>query len=143
LPFTINKEIEIALLFFGFPGCTTICIPSVDEMDTVYEQLTKSEQLKTGLYFINLTPLTPSQAMLDSLSKHFHGIDLQKTELDRFTYTLGAYQSAPLTQDGELSHSGFLYLLKHKNVEWHQLCTYITSQYNIEQIVAKIHKELL
>ncbi len=117
--FTQNRG-QYMLLFFGFPGCHTICPPTLKKMGElyqVYQQNTTDNLL--DITFINLLLTVDKQTAID-YAKQFeqHFITYQPTEaqLAELTRQLGVYSYQ--TQAQTLEHSGYIYLLENVENQW-------------------------
>lgn len=133
---------KIALLYFGVVGCKTICGPTMQEIDGVYKVLKDNKDV--AVYFINISDLHEGS---DSYAKYFnpafHGVEINSTELSKFQKELDLYYSKPLTETGDMYHSGHLYLFSQQNENIYKLSqVYITRPFDYRTIQEHINKEL-
>lgn len=142
LPFSVNDDKKIVLLYFGYAGCQTICTPSLEEIASIYEKVEKTKEVV--FYFINISEGT---AELDVFVQYFHkefiGLELPLKERQVLMNDLRVYTSASLRQNGEMSHTGYLYMVKKKSEQNFELkAMYYTRPFNQKSIVEDIYKEL-
>jgi len=141
LPFSINDEVEVILLYFGYVGCQTICVPSLKEIALVSDEFNDSKRVL--FYFVNIAE---KSELVKEYAKYFHknfiGLNLAPVETSKLMGDLRAYSSDSLSGDGEISHTGYLYLIKNsgqQNFELKQM--YYTRPFDTKSIVTDIKKE--
>lgn len=123
----VNKPIEasyldptseggVKLVYFGYVGCTKICTPILENLDAFYRSKNMDGYRKdVEIVFVNLTPhVSPEQAVdfAKAFNPAFHGIYLNKHDLMRLDRDLGIFFSDSLTDETEINHSDFLYMIK-------------------------------
>ncbi len=147
LPSTMQTSpTRVILLFFGYVGCRTICVPSLFESAAIIEALTAQERQNVAFYFVDISK---NQVDSESFAHYFHssfqGIQLPFEETLSFMKQLRAYRSDSLVSDGDIYHSGYLYLIKHdaKSQKSVLKTVYYTRPFETQTIVADIQKELL
>jgi protein SCO1/2 len=110
LPFKVDDNKSVILLYFGYVGCPDVCPASLNEIDNIYK---KSKNIKgVGVYFINIIDSGGAQEYASYFNKDFIGIDLSDVTTMKLMNSLHAYKSDPLTKGGDLYHTSYLYLIK-------------------------------
>jgi protein SCO1/2 len=142
LPFHIGKEKKVILLYFGYAGCQTICSPSLEEIAAIYKEVNASE--KVAFYFINIAKEAQG---LDAFVHYFHqefiGVNLSLDKRMGLMNRLRAYSSDSLSGDGEMSHTGYLYMIKQDLEQSFELkAMYYTRPFDTKTIVMDIKEEL-
>lgn len=142
LPFSVDKKVEVILLYFGYVGCRTICVPSLQEIATIANDFNNSK--KVGFYFINITKNgREANDFASFFHKNIYGLDLSKNDTSKMLADFRAYSSDSLTVDGEISHTGYLYLLtQNEQQEVRLKYMYYTRPFNEKSIVKDIKEEL-
>ncbi len=144
LPFKIKDNEKIILLYFGYVGCSTICEPSLKEISSVYDNLLDAQKERVSVYFIDIAKDTN---MAKEFASHFNdsfvGLDLDAIATAKLMADLRAYSSDSLTGNGEISHTGYLYLIKQTQKQVFELnAIYITRPFDPASIGQDITKEL-
>ena len=142
LPFEVDEKKKIVLLYFGYAGCQTICAPSLKEIEIIYKEVEATK--KVVFYFINIAE---EAGDLDAFVHYFHkdfvGLNLSLKERQGLMNELRAYSSEPLSENGEISHTGYLYMIKQKSKQDFELkAMYYTRPFNKKIIVSDVYKEL-
>lgn len=153
----VNKPIEAAylddtskntlkLVYFGYVGCTKICTPILENVDSFYRSSKMDVYRdKIDVVFVNLTPdVSPEQAVqfAKSFNTSFHGIYLNKHDLMRLDRELAIFFSDSLTDETEINHSDFLYLVKRKpDGRYELLNIYPTHPLNEENIIKSLSQK--
>ncbi|MBD3810210.1 MAG: SCO family protein [Sulfuricurvum sp.] len=57
--FLEDEKSKTVLLYFGYVGCTSICIPTPNELSPLYQKI-KSRNHDSAFYFVNLNTTQPS-----------------------------------------------------------------------------------
>ena len=142
LPFHIEKEKKVVLLYFGYAGCQTICSPSLEEIAAIYKEVKASG--KVAFYFINIAKEAQGlDAFVHYFDEEFIGVNLSLAERLGLMNTLRAYRSDSLSGDREISHTGYLYMIKQEAEQSFKLKTmYYTRPFDRKLIVADIKEEL-
>jgi len=144
LPFKVDDNKDIILLYFGYVGCKDICPSSLNEINNIYKKLENSKSV--GVYFINIIESGSAQGYASYFNKDFVGIDLPAVTIMKLMNTLHAYKSDPLTKDGDIYHTSYLYLIKRseKNREKFILKNiYYTHPYDVKMVINDIKMELI
>jgi len=106
----------LKLLYFGYVGCTKICTPILQNLDTFYRSNNMDGYRNdVEVVFVNLTPdVLPQQAVdfAKAFNPSFQGIYLNKYDLMRLDHDLRIFFSDSLTDETEINHSDFLYMVK-------------------------------
>jgi protein SCO1/2 len=118
--FPVKKQVQYILVFFGYPGCFTVCPLSLKTLSKVYTNYQKTYQDDAlTVIFINLLPNVTAQATM-RYAKHFNpdflGYHLSKQQLNQAMEELGV---SVFQYDGqEPQHSSYVYLLERQPVGW-------------------------
>jgi protein SCO1/2 len=144
LPFEIKDNTKIILLYFGYVGCRTICEPSLKEISSVYEGLADTQKDDVSFHFIDITK---NGKMAKEFAHYFNdsfiGLDLDTKSTAKLMADLRAYSSDSITGNGDMSHTGYLYLIKQTQKQSFELkIIYITRPFDSVSIVQDITKEL-
>lgn len=154
--FVINKKVESnildsvkkqnVILFFGYVGCTDVCTPLLQELNTMYSLDTFKElQDSTAIVFVNLIPeLKSDQAQLFAsfFNENFIGLHLSKQELYTIDRKFSLFYTPSLSNKNELSHSDSLYLLKKTDGAFILKNIYMTHPFNANQLIQDIKESL-
>lgn len=129
------------LLYFGVVGCKTVCAPTLLEVADLYRSLDAKSDV--AVYFVNIDGQNiGAQSFAGSFHDDFHGVDINRSELAKIQKQLDIYYSQPLRRDGDIYHSGHLYLLTHEKEKLYRLSqVYITRPFDIATIKKHISKE--
>jgi len=144
LNFLKNEKAEVVILYFGYVGCDTICVPSLSELDEIYKEIDKT---KTSVYFINLLDIIEKDLpnlFASHFNKDFKGVYLDKSELLKVTKMLNVVYTKSFTNSYELNHAGYLYILQKdkENKSYKQKYIYTTRPFAKTIIVEDIKKLL-
>lgn len=107
--FLEDEKAPVVLLYFGYVGCTTICIPTLNEFTPLYQKI-KSRYPQTPFYFVNLNPTQPSEwvePFAKSFHPDFHGIYATTEQTDRLERDF----NLAVSEGEEMAHSSHLYLM--------------------------------
>lgn len=135
--FLKDEKSKYALVYFGYVGCTTICIPSLNEIKELYKSLDKIN-LYIPFYFVNIDPKQDPelpQLFVESFDKRFNGIYLTRNQLEDLEkqYNLAINEGSI-----EISHSSNLFLFKQKDKKHLLNKIYITHPYDEEKLIETI-----
>ncbi len=100
---------KAVLLYFGYVGCTSICIPTLNELAPLYQKI-KSRHPGIAFYFVNLNPTQPSEwvePFAKSFHPDFHGIYATLEQSDRLERDF----NLAVSEGAEMRHSSNLYLM--------------------------------
>jgi len=118
LPVQAPVGAQALLVFFGYPGCGTICPTTLQVLREVY-QTHRQPDGRLGVVFVNLRPLDLPGIALDyahSFHPEFHAWQLPVEQLEPLMRELGAYV---IDQRGnEMLHTGYVYLLRKTPETW-------------------------
>lgn len=139
--FLSDSKNEIAMVFFGYVGCTSVCEPALIEINNIYKKL---DNKRISFYFINLlTDIEPSSVdyFVKNINPNFKGIYLEKKEIDKlqkklnFTFYSTSLSSTPI------EHSGFLHIFKkNENGKFLQKFMYTSRPFNVEGITKDLNQ---
>ena len=143
--FLINEKANIVLLYFGYVGCDTICVPSLSEINTIYSQVSNKKNI--SVYFVNLLTNIDKdlpQLFASHFNKDFKGIYLNSNELKITASNFNVNYSKSLTNNYELNHAGYLYLLEKDIItqKYKQKYIYTSRPYATQLIIKDINKLL-
>lgn len=139
--FLSESKNEIALVFFGYVGCTSVCEPALMEINNIYKEL---DNKKISFYFVNLlTDIEPSSVdyFVKNINPDFEGIYLEKEEIKELQKKLNfKFYSTPLASR-PIEHSGFLHVFKKdKSGKFIQKFVYTSRPFNVEGITEDLNQ---
>ncbi len=142
LPFKVDKNVDVLLVYFGYVGCKTICVPSLEEIAKIYTNL--EDTSKTAFYFINISD---NEIEADPFAKYFHkefiGLQLPKKDVSDLMGRLRAYSSDPLVKNGDIYHTGYLYMItQNKENDFTLKNMYYTRPFDVESIILDVKQEI-
>lgn len=140
--FLKEEQAQAVLLYFGYVGCTSVCIPALNEIAPMHTRL-RQKFPSLGFYFINLNPTQPSDwpsSFAQSFHPDFHGIYAAAPEIQRLERD---FNLALTSDDQEMSHSSNLYLMIKENNHYTLRRIYITHPYDEHQIEHDIKRLLV
>lgn len=132
-PFLKDEPAQAVLLYFGYVGCTTICIPTLNEIVPMYNQL-HAKFPSLSFYFVNLNPTQPSdwaEPFAKSFHPDFHGIHASKKEVQQMEKD---FNLAVTAANQEIGHASHLYLMIQEGNHYTLRHIYTTHPYNQNQI---------
>lgn len=132
-PFLKEERAQVVLLYFGYVGCTTVCIPTLNETAPMYERL-RHRFPSLEFYFVNLNPTQPQdwpEPFAKSFHPDFHGVYATKTEIDQLERD---FNLAVTANDQEMGHSSNLYLMIKESNHYTLRRIYTTHPYDEHQI---------
>lgn len=134
--FLKNETSKIVLLYAGYVGCKTICVPSLQELNHIYKKVAEKKDL--SVYFVNLLDES-NEEQVKRFSSYFNndfkGVYLSKKEKINIFNNLNINYSKSLSDKLEINHSGYLYLLEKKEQNYYQKYIYTTRPFNEELII--------
>jgi protein SCO1 len=134
IPFLEDEKAKAVFIYFGYVGCTTICIPTLNEFTPMYRRIHRKYP-NSAFYFVNLNPTQPKEwvePFVKSFYNSFHGIHASKSEVQRYERD---FNLAVTLENTEMSHSSNLYLLIRDNDRHRLKRIYVTHPYSEEQIL--------
>lgn len=138
LDFLKEETAPLVLVYFGYVGCETICIPSLQEIAEIYKSV-GSRDVK--VYFINLIELDDKELpkrFAEFFHEDFIGLYLEPKELQKVVQIMNISYTKSITDKNELNHSGHLYLLKRENSAYTRKLIYITRPFDQEIVINDI-----
>lgn len=142
LPFKMSKNTKVALVYLGYVGCRTICMPSLEESAKIYNDMNDTSNL--AFYFVNISQEeVGAKEFAEYFHKDFIGLQLSTKDTSNLMGQLRAYSSDPLVQGGEIYHTGYLYLIKQeKEGDFMLKSMYYTRPFDVKSIILDIKKEI-
>lgn len=148
----INKEVDVTflknidkeniVLFFGYVGCTEVCTPILEELNTIFSSNEANLKDSTAVVFVNLTSEISHeqpQIFASFFNENFIGLHLNKKDLYTVDRKFSLFYSAGINDKNELSHSDFIYLLKKQSAEKAILKNiYMTHPLNSKELIKDI-----
>lgn len=132
-PFLKEEQADAVLFYFGYVGCTKVCIPVLKDMTPMYIRL-KQQFPSLGFYFVNLNPTQPfdwPEPFAKSFHPDFHGVYATKTEIEQLERD---FNLAVTANDQEMGHSSNLYLMIKENDHYALRRIYTVHPYDENQI---------
>jgi cytochrome oxidase Cu insertion factor (SCO1/SenC/PrrC family) len=118
-PMLERTAADRAVVYFGFPECSTACPVTLGRLSEAYPAL---RELAGGLgvFFVNLEPdarAEPTRSYTHAFHPDFHAVTPSDDQRARLSRTFGAwlYQTGP---DREPFHNPYLYLLVRSEGGW-------------------------
>ncbi len=122
MPFLADQDNKYVLVFFGYPGCNTVCptnLQAMAEVYTKYQELYQDNQL--AIIFVNLLLTKPpeaTKAYAERFHKSFTAYQLSEQQLNYVGSQLGLYTFQ--SDNNVLEHSDYIYLLIQEQPNmWH------------------------
>lgn len=119
-PYLDSIDEKVIILFFGYVGCQTVCNKNFENLNKMLENpKLKKDFDKYKLVFVNLTPEIKKEQVdlyAKSFNENYIGLHLTRQELFKIDREFSLFFSDSLTNNTEVSHTGYIYLLsKNKN----------------------------
>lgn len=142
LPFSVPSSEKVLLVYLGYVGCQTICMPSLEESAKVFSSLKEKDNI--AFYFVNISQeAVGAKEFAQHFHKDFKAVQLPRKETLALMGELRAYSSEPLVTGGEIYHTGYLYLIKQeKKGDFTLKALYFTRPFDAQSIISDIQKEL-
>jgi protein SCO1 len=142
LPFAVSKDAKVILLYLGYVGCRTICMPSLEESAKIFDDMNTSSSV--SFYFVNISKEgVGAKEFAAHFHKDFKGLQLSRAKTSALMHELRAYSSDALVEGGDIYHTGYLYLIKQENEGGFTLKSmYYTRPFDAKSIILDIKKEL-
>jgi len=123
-----NIEEDIAIVFFGYPGCNSACPVALATLSDVYNDYLPLEDKKNlALLFVNLIPnatIESSKNFVKKFNKNIVVLPFTKQEMAKAQTVFGLKYS-DVQEDGQLFHKGYTYLLKKDDDTWRIKYVYV------------------
>lgn len=133
--FLKNEKEKYVLVYFGYVGCTEICIPSLDEINQLYKKIDE-KKIDIPFYFVNIDPRqekTLPDFFARSYDERYHGIYNTYQQLNKLRADYNLFiQETQI----DISHSSNLYLFKKERNQYRLHKIYITHPYD-EKLILK------
>ena len=127
---TLNKvEEDIAIVFFGYPGCNSACpiaLATLSDVYNAYYPLMGKNPLT--LLFVNLIPnatIESSENFVNEFNKNIGVLPLTDQEISKAKTVFGL-KFSDIQEDGQLFHKGYTYLLEREDGIWRIRYVYVS-----------------
>lgn len=151
IPVKMNREVDffalnsieenIALLYFGYPSCNSICPTALMTLNQIYQSyLPQTDKASLSILFVNLIPdatIESSRNFVNGFNKNFKVLTLTEKEMSKAKSTFGLRFSS-LQEDGQLFHKGYSYLLKRESDVWRIKYVYVDGAPNSDEVYTDI-----
>lgn len=138
----IKSDKKYVLLFFGYVGCTDVCTPLLESLSTLYESKEfKDVKVDVDMIFVNLTHEVQEhqpELFAKFFNIEFKGVYLSRGETLDLDRTLGVFFSRSISDNTELNHTDFLYLVQNSNNTKVLINMYSIHPINKEKIIEDI-----
>jgi protein SCO1/2 len=127
--FLKNEKEPYVLVYFGYVGCTMICIPSLEEIANTYKKIDK-KKLNIPFYFANIDSDQAKDlpdSFVKSFDKRFKGIYNNYEQINKLKQDFNLIINENRI---EISHSSNLYLFKREKKQYKLHKIYITHPYD-------------
>jgi protein SCO1/2 len=141
-PFLKEEPAQAVLLYFGYVGCTAVCIPALNELAPMYDRL-HAKFPSLSFYFINLNPAQSSEwakTFAKSFHPDFHGAYTTAAEMQQLERD---FNLAVTSNNQEIGHSSNLYLIIKKNGHYTNRRIYTTHPYDEDQVEHDLQRLLV
>jgi len=138
--FLEGEKAKVVFVYFGYVGCTSICIPTLNEFTPMYRRIHKRYP-DSAFYFVNLNPTQPKEwvePFAKSFDISYHGIYATKSETEKYERD---FNLAVTSDNEEMSHSSNLYLLVRDHNRYQLKRIYMTHPYSEEQIMNDLENQ--
>ncbi|WP_373002445.1 SCO family protein [Sulfurimonas sp.] len=113
----IKSDKKFVLLFFGYVGCTDVCTPLLERLNSLYEsEVFKTVREDVDVVFVNLTSEV-EEHQPDLFAKFFNpafkGVYLSRRETLDIDRTFGLFFSRSIADKTKVDHTDFLYLVQN------------------------------
>lgn len=147
-PYLNVGQKEYMLVFYGYVGCTHICMPILDTIKALYTSNNFIPyQHKVDIIFVNLLPkIDKNQPDLFAKSYHpdFYGVYLSEKELSTLDKELQLFFTKSKEKSYDIDHSDHLYLIHPEpNGTLKLINIHTTHPLNIQQIIDDLNTPLL
>lgn len=107
---------EYLIVFYGYVGCTHVCMPIMDDLKKFYlSEEFKPYQSKTDFVFVNLLPKV-DKALPDQFAKTYHkdfyGVHLSEAELAKLDKELQLFFTKDDGKTLDIDHSDHIYVIQ-------------------------------
>jgi len=141
LPLILNDEKNIQILFFGYSGCSDICTPRLQSLNTFFESLDADMKTKIGVEFLDIS--VPKDKELPArfaeyFNPNFKGIYLTSSVLRDYTKAFDVYFSQSLMDQAEYDHTANIYIVKKTQDKKELRYIYNSYPYDFKQINSDI-----
>lgn len=115
-PYLNVAKKEYLLVFYGYVGCTHVCMPIMDDLKQFYmSEEFKPYQNKTDFVFVNLLPKI-DHALPDQFAKSYHhdfyGVHLSEAELGKLDKELQLFFTKDDGKTLDIDHSDHIYVIQ-------------------------------
>lgn len=116
VPYLNVGKKEYLLVFYGYVGCTHVCMPIMEDLKRFYmSEEFKPYQSTTDFVFVNLLPKI-DQALPDQFAKSYHhdfyGVHLNEAELGKLDKELQLFFTKDDGKTLDIDHSDHIYIIQ-------------------------------
>lgn len=138
-PFLKKEKSELVLVYFGYVGCTRVCMPALHDLADIDHEIKKQNfQHIPSVWFVNMTPKMDSlsvQSWAESFDKNFKSYAPNEVELKDMVHTLNLVY----THLGvEAEHMPYAYLIRKNGHRYELVYIYTSTPYNRRLILKDI-----
>lgn len=144
LSFLQEERAPVIMLYLGYVGCETICTPAMTELSRIYSQLREKD---VHVYFVNLLDkYRTDQDLPNRFAQHFNkafkGVYLTDHQIQDVIQQLPVIRTNSLTDNYEMNHSGYLYILTKEthSPQYRLKYIYTSRPFSEQTIVTDIEK---
>lgn len=146
-PYLLSTKKRLFLVFFGYVGCTKVCMPMLERLDEFYRSPDfHSVRDDVGVVFVNLMPGVDShapEAFARSFNPEFEGVYLDHRQLLTIDRDFRLFFARSMIHPDEIDHSDFLYLVeKMPDGELRLDAIYHTRPLNTRMVVRDVSSRL-
>ncbi|MHB8099835.1 MAG: SCO family protein [Sulfuricurvum sp.] len=138
-PFLKNETSKTALVYFGYVGCSDVCMPALYDLSQI-KGLSKKQGFSSepSIWFVNMTPSMDAQSVqswAEHFNKEFKSYAPNQKELSAMVETLNMIY----TQLGtKAEHRPYVYLLQKTSKGYELVYIYTSVPYNRSLILQDI-----
>ncbi|MGD9716336.1 MAG: SCO family protein [Sulfuricurvum sp.] len=136
--FLKGETAPAVLVYFGYVGCTSICIPALNEITPLYRKIQRQAH-GVPFYFVNLNP-TQDREWVEPFARSFHpdfkGVYADIGQVNRLEKDF----NLAITGEEEMSHSSNLYLMVRNGSAYELKRIYATHPYHEASVLDDIQR---
>lgn len=136
--FLKDETASAVLVYFGYVGCTSICIPALNELAPLYRKIQRRSD-DVSFYFVNLNP-TQDPQWAEPFARSFHpdfkGVYADLRQVSRLEKDF----NLAISGESEMSHSSNLYLMVRNGSGYELKRIYTTHPYHEASVLDDIQR---